>query len=47
MLSNDRLRWHEHKRVLDEPFVIPTCLVFRALERIGPQIEDFRRAQWD
>ena len=47
MLSNDRLRRNQHKRVLNEPFVIPACLVFGTLEGIGTQVENLRRAQRD
>jgi hypothetical protein len=47
MLPHDRLRWNEYKGVLNEPFVIPACLVFGTLEGIGPQVEDLGRAQRD
>ena len=47
MLSDDRLRRNKHKRVLNEPFVISACLVFRTLEGVGPQVENLGRAQRD
>ena len=33
MLPDDRLRRDQYKQVLNEPFVIGACFVFRALER--------------
>ena len=37
MLPDDRLSRDEHKRVLNEPFVIPAGLVLRSLEGIGAE----------
>ena len=47
MLSNDRLRRHKHKHVLNEPFVITAGLVFGTLEGIGTQVENLGRTQRD
>ena len=33
--------------MLNEPFVVPACLVLRALEGIETQVEDFRYAEND
>src|SRR5215467_13978611 len=44
MLGNDRLRGNKDIRVLDEPSHVIACLVFRAFERVGPQIEQLGRA---
>jgi hypothetical protein len=39
MLSDDRLCGNKHERVLNQPFVIPACLMFGTLEGIGPQVK--------
>ena len=45
MLPDDGLSRDEHKRVLNEPFVITACLVLRSLEKIAAEIENLRCAQ--
>src|SRR5271155_839854 len=45
--SDDRLCGNHDEQVLDEPPVVVTRFFFRALEWIGTQIEQLRRAQRD
>jgi hypothetical protein len=39
VLAHDELGGNEYKGVLNEPFVIPACLVLRSLEGIGTQVD--------
>jgi hypothetical protein len=45
MLGHDRLRWNDHKRMLNEPSHAVARFILRSLEGIGSQVEQFGQAQ--
>lgn len=45
MLGHDRLRWNDHKRMLNEPSHVVARFILRSLEGIGSQVEQFGQAQ--
>ena len=47
VLRHDRLCRYQDKHVIDKPSDVVAGLLFRPLERVGAQVEQLWRAQWD